>query len=105
MKPIIVNIHSFVDLITNSSSEVYVTSDRKTLESVEEIINKILIAAGCEKRCKELFKLKLESVNGGYGNYNSIIATPLKADAETLAAANAIAALPNAFIPERIGND
>lgn len=33
------NCHSFIDIITNSSSEIYVTTTGKTLEFVKELLN------------------------------------------------------------------
>ena len=38
MKPFLINIHSAVDLITNSSSELFVCNTKKSVEAVKEII-------------------------------------------------------------------
>lgn len=39
-------IHSFIDLITNSSSESFVAANDRTLEAVRKIINATLKAGG-----------------------------------------------------------
>ncbi len=41
MQKILVPIHSFVDLITNSSSELFVCDTKKSVEAVKEIIEKL----------------------------------------------------------------
>lgn len=38
----IINIHSFVDLITNSSSELFVCDTDKSIEAVKEVVEKII---------------------------------------------------------------
>ena len=50
-------IQSFVDLITNSSTEVYPVADN--VKGVEHIINKVLEAAGSDKTCSDLFTIEL----------------------------------------------
>jgi hypothetical protein len=44
----VIKLHSFVDLITNSSSELFVCECRKSLETVKEIVEKIIF-----DHCKE----------------------------------------------------
>jgi hypothetical protein len=39
---IAIPIHSFVDLITNSSTEIYIQAKQKTVDTVKEIINHLL---------------------------------------------------------------
>jgi hypothetical protein len=41
-KPIIVNVHSIVDVITNSSTELFVCDTKKSIEQVKEILEKML---------------------------------------------------------------
>lgn len=59
MKAIKISLHSFVDLITNSSSEVFVSSSDHTERMVKELIDKILKNAGTEKTCDELFNVSV----------------------------------------------
>lgn len=41
-KRIIVNVHSIVDVITNSSTELFVCDTKKSLDQVKEILEKML---------------------------------------------------------------
>ena len=52
-------VHSFVDLITNSSTEIYIEADKGTFKSVTEMINKILDLGGSKMKCDDLFTIEL----------------------------------------------
>jgi hypothetical protein len=54
MKIIRIKIHSFVDLITNSSSEVFVSATYSTVQTAKDIINNLT-----NYKCDELFEIKL----------------------------------------------
>lgn len=96
-----VPIHSFVDLITNSSSEVYVTSDRKTVDAIKTLVNSVLAAGGSTKTCDELLDISL-TVEQGWGEYKVIHA--VAKDPTSEAAAHAIKTLNTAFQAEDVGN-
>lgn len=64
MKNIYIPIHSFVDLITNSSSEVFVSDTEKTVEALKEAVNAILKLAKSDKTCDDLFDTQLCYSNG-----------------------------------------
>lgn len=53
-------LHSFVDVITNSSTVIYVSINQseKTIEKIKEFINKILIASESNKTFDDLFYIK-----------------------------------------------
>lgn len=51
-------IHSFVDLITNSSSEVFVTATEKTVGTIKSLVDNILAAAGSPLKSDDLFKFQ-----------------------------------------------
>ena len=56
-----VNIQSISDVITNSSSEIFaVTADYDAAERLEEIIDKLLNAAGSQYCCGDLFDINSE---------------------------------------------
>lgn len=59
MKPIIINYHSFVDLITNSSTEIYISCHTKSVEYLKELIDSLLKASGSDKKAEELFDFKI----------------------------------------------
>jgi hypothetical protein len=96
-------VHSFIDLITNSSSELFVTSDRKTVDSFRKLIDSILLSGGSTKKCDDLFTLKLESCDGDYGEYNSLLA--VAKDNSSKEAADLITSVNTMFQAENIGND
>jgi hypothetical protein len=51
----VINIHSFVDLITNSSSEIYVYASDGTVKAVKDLINNLLKGVGSDKTADDLF--------------------------------------------------
>jgi hypothetical protein len=56
-----VNIQSISDVITNSSSEIFtVTADYDAAERLEEIIDKLLNAAGSQYCCGDLFDISTD---------------------------------------------
>lgn len=60
MTTLTIPIHSFVDLITNSSSEVFVCATEKTISTIHEAINHILKASNQPQlRSEQLFDIKL----------------------------------------------
>ncbi len=100
---LIIPVHSFIDVITNSSSEVFVTSDRSTVAAMKDAINALLSVAGSKERCDDLFEVVLERVDGGYGEYNAI--RVVAKDPNCRAAAVALNKLNQSFLAETIGND
>lgn len=63
-----IKVHSFIDLITNSSSSVFVQATDKTVQSVKEIIDNILTLGGSELKCDDLFEVSIDK-QGLYDNY------------------------------------
>lgn len=55
------SIHSFIDLISNSSSEIFVVASEKTVKSVKEIINNILAIGKSEYTCDDLFTVEIDT--------------------------------------------
>jgi len=51
--------HSVIDLITNSSTEIFVYSEN-SLEPAKELINEILKLQGVDQTCDDLFDLAIE---------------------------------------------
>jgi hypothetical protein len=81
----IINIHSFVDLITNSSSEIFVCASDKTITAVKSIINNVLLLGGSKITADDLFEFALEKDEESYGgDYEVIgmIVKPKDADSE-----------------------
>jgi hypothetical protein len=53
-------LHSIIDLITNSSTEIF-TDFAGSLEPCKEMINEMFKSCGIEKTCDEVFTLRLEN--------------------------------------------
>jgi len=60
MKSIKIFVHSFVDLITNSSTEIYISASEKTIESIEKLVDNILTLGKSEYKCRDLFDISLD---------------------------------------------
>ena len=60
MKTIRFNFHSVVDLITNSSTEMF-ADFRNSVEPCKELINEMFKACGIDKTCDEVFDIHLEN--------------------------------------------
>jgi hypothetical protein len=75
MKPLIIPIHSFVDVITNSSTEIYVSADEDTVEAIYALIDNLLKMAGSTMTAEQLsFKVEMvypiyTTMNGKYDRY------------------------------------
>jgi hypothetical protein len=52
-------LHSFVDIITNSSTEVYTTCHEKSVDMVKELINSVLKSADSEKTVDDLLEIRV----------------------------------------------
>jgi hypothetical protein len=59
MEHIELSIHSIIDVITNSSTEIYCSYDKQSVESAKSIINTILKIAGAEKTADDYFDIYL----------------------------------------------
>lgn len=67
---ITIPIHSFVSLITNSSSEIFVNASESTVNSIKEIINSLLALGGSNLKSDDLFDVYLEVMD--YNTYKYI---------------------------------
>lgn len=54
-----INVHSFIDVITNSSTESYVRSNKKSIEFMHEFINEILKQSGSDRKSEDLFEFTI----------------------------------------------
>ena len=59
MKSISIPIHSIVEVITNSSTEIYTMIKEKSAEYIKEFINKILSIAESNVTADDLFDIRL----------------------------------------------
>jgi len=54
-----IRMHSFVDLITNSSTELYIEATKQTIKSLKALINNLLKLGGSTLTCDDLFTIKI----------------------------------------------
>jgi len=59
MKAYKISFHSFIDVITNSSTEVYIKAHDKAKETVIEVMDKILKQAGVDKKTEDVYEIKI----------------------------------------------
>jgi len=64
MKPALtsikIHVHSFVDLITNSSTEIYIMASDKTIKTMRKLVNDILVAGKSNYTCDQLFSIEID---------------------------------------------
>ena len=60
MKKIKINLHSIIDLITNSSTEIYTYSDG-SLAACKEMIDEFFKVMGIDKTCDDVFELSIDT--------------------------------------------
>lgn len=60
-----VSLHSIVDVITNSSTEIFINVNSNTVKVFKKFIEKILTASGIKKSADDLFDFEF-NVNGYY---------------------------------------
>ena len=59
MHSVNIRVHSVVAPITNSSTEIFVEATENTIENVKKLINALLSLGGSDKKCDDLFDIKL----------------------------------------------
>ena len=64
MKHIIISPHSFVDLITNSSSELFICDTKKSIDSVKEIVIELVKITNQKLKLKDQHAYDISSVFG-----------------------------------------
>lgn len=61
MVEIRISLHSIIDVITNSSTEIFTYPKSDAPKMIKDIINSILEDAGSEFTCEDLYTVKLET--------------------------------------------
>lgn len=64
-----INLHSIIDLITNSSTEIY-TYSSGSLKACEEMINEFFKVFNIDKTCNDIFELSLDQEEGTRGDWD-----------------------------------
>ncbi len=66
MHSVNIRVHSVVAPITNSSTEIFVEATENTITNVKKLINALLSLGGSDKKCDDLFDIKLDPKNEDY---------------------------------------
>ena len=59
MSVFVIDVHSFVDVITNSSTTVYVRAGEGSIKAIKKFIDGILEKGGSKKKADDLFEFKI----------------------------------------------
>jgi len=71
MKQIIIPVHSFIDVITNSSTEIFVNVTNNTIQYAKDLINTILKESGSDKTADDLYEFSFK--DDDYYNKDNIM--------------------------------
>jgi len=80
MKSLLIPIHSQVDLITNSSSEIFVSTSKSSCTVVKNLITSILALAGSTKTCDDLFIVEVAECYTDEEKYDEVYFTKSEVD-------------------------
>mgnify|MGYP001008402858 CR=1 FL=1 len=58
---ITIKTHSFIDVITNSSSEIYVQANKNTIKGIKSLVDSLLKSVNVNSTAEDLFSFKLEN--------------------------------------------
>ena len=72
MKTITLKIHSFIDIITNSSTEIFIQATDKTIKNIKQLINSILTIGGSKMTSDDMFEISLKAENPYGDEYEEI---------------------------------
>ena len=62
-----INIHSVIDIITNSSTEIFVSANYSSINTIKTLINHFLKLSKSDKTCDDLFEISINSE--GFNEY------------------------------------
>ena len=110
MTEITLKIHSFIDIITNSSTEIYIQASNNTIKSIKTLVDSILSIGDSKLKCDEIFTFKLKSTkeeddDDDYYEYDvNVIANPLLETEDAKTAAKILSNLTGLFSIEASNN-
>lgn len=61
MQQLRIKYHSFIDIITNSSTEIYVSVGDWSVKTVKDLVNGMLKIAKSDKTCDDLFEISINN--------------------------------------------
>ena len=67
-----IKIHSFIDVITNSSSEIFVRADERSIETLKDVINALLNLTESKYVVDDIFNFEIEWSGAADYRYDKI---------------------------------
>lgn len=61
MRQLKIRVHSVIDIITNSSTEIFVSANYSSIEAIKRLINHFLKMTNSDKTCDDLFEITIDS--------------------------------------------
>ena len=55
-----INVHSLIDVITNSSTSIFITMHGKSVDEMYELLNEVLKIADSDKKAEDLFDIEID---------------------------------------------
>ena len=89
-KYIKIKLQSFIDLITNSSTEVFSTVDTNSVEGLYKMLDAVLKVGGSNLKAKDILEIRVEFDESGIDSYSDYIFDLINADKEYLESSNYI---------------
>jgi hypothetical protein len=102
VKHAIIQVHSFVDLITNSSSETFVSASSSTVKAIREVVDHVLKLGQSTQSFDDLFDIEL--VDGEYEGTRVKVTPKNSSNANAQAAAKILSNLSGLFSIEATYN-
>lgn len=88
----IINIQSITDIVTNSSTEVFIRIKEIAINTVKELINNLLKISGSTLQADDLFTIEIL-----YDDSSDLMVTPKQDTTECIEAAEILSSLRSLF--------
>lgn len=88
----IINIQSITDIVTNSSTEVFIRIKETAINTVKELINNLLKISGSTLQADDLFTIEIL-----YDDSSDLMVTPKQDTTECIEAAVILSSLKSLF--------
>lgn len=88
----IINIQSITDIVTNSSTEVFIRINETAINTVKELINNLLKISGSTLQADDLFTIEIL-----YDDSSDLMVTPKQDTTECIEAAVILSSLRSLF--------
>lgn len=92
----IINIQSITDIVTNSSTEVFIRVKETAINTVKELINDLLKISGSTLQADDLFTIEIL-----YDDSSDLMVTPKQDTTECIEAAVILSSLRSLFNEDR----